>query len=38
MVAVILDNLAHDMAPDEIVAHYPALTLDDVRHRPDSCA
>jgi uncharacterized protein (DUF433 family) len=31
MVAVILDNLADGMAPDEIVAQYAALTLDDVR-------
>jgi len=31
MVAVILDNLAEGMAPDEIIAQYPPLTLDDVR-------
>lgn len=31
MVAVILDNLAEGMAPDEIVAQYPPLTPDDVR-------
>lgn len=31
MVTVILDNLADGMAPDEIVAQYPPLTLDDVR-------
>ena len=31
MVAVILDNLAEGMAPDEIVAQYPPLTDEDVR-------
>jgi len=31
MVAVILDNLADGMTPEEIVAQYPPLTLDDVR-------
>jgi uncharacterized protein (DUF433 family) len=31
MVAVILDNLAEGMPPDEIVVQYPSLTLDDVR-------
>ncbi len=31
MVSVILDNLAEGMSPDEIVAEYPPLTLDDVR-------
>jgi uncharacterized protein (DUF433 family) len=31
MVAVILDNLAEGMAPDEIVAQYPPLTADDIR-------
>ena len=31
MVAVVLDNLAEGMTPEEIVALYPPLTLDDVR-------
>lgn len=31
MVSVILDNLAEGLSPDEIVAEYPVLTLDDVR-------
>ena len=31
MVSVILDNLAEGLSPDEIVAEYPPLTLDDVR-------
>ena len=31
MVSVILDNLADGLSPDEIVAEYPPLTLDDVR-------
>ena len=31
MVSVILDNLADGMSPDEIIAEYPPLTLDDVR-------
>lgn len=30
MVSVILDNLAEGLSPDEIVAEYPPLTLDDV--------
>ncbi len=30
-VSVILDNLAHGLSPDEIVAEYPPLTLNDVR-------
>lgn len=31
MVSVILDNLAEGMAPEEIVAEYPPLTLIHVR-------
>lgn len=31
MVSVILDNLADGLSPDEIVAEYPPLMLDDVR-------
>jgi uncharacterized protein (DUF433 family) len=31
MVAVILDNLAEGMTPEEIIAQYPPLTLDDIR-------
>jgi uncharacterized protein (DUF433 family) len=31
MVVVILDNLAGGMTPEQIVAQYPPLTLDDVR-------
>ena len=31
MVSVILDNLAEDLTPEEIVREYPPLTLDDVR-------
>ena len=31
MVSEILDNLAEGLSPDEIVAEYPPLTLDDVR-------
>jgi uncharacterized protein (DUF433 family) len=31
MVSVILDNLAEGLSPEEIVAEYPSLTLDDVR-------
>ena len=31
MVSVILDNLAEGLTPDEIVAEYPPLGLDDVR-------
>ncbi len=31
MVSVILDNLAEGLTPEEIVADYPPLTLDDVR-------
>ncbi len=31
MVSVILDNLAEGLSPNEIVAEYPPLTLDDVR-------
>ena len=31
MVSVILDNLAEGLSPDEIVAEYPPLTIDDVR-------
>ena len=31
MLSVILDNLADGLSPDEIVAEYPPLTLDDVR-------
>ena len=30
-VSVILDNLAVGLSPEEIVASYPSLTLDDVR-------
>mgnify|MGYP001068748681 CR=1 FL=1 len=31
MVSVILDNLAEGLTPEEIVAEYPPLTLEDVR-------
>ena len=31
MVAVILDNLAEGDTPEQIVAEYPPLTVDDVR-------
>lgn len=31
MVSVILDNLAEGLSPEEIVAEYPSLTLEDVR-------
>ncbi len=31
MVSVILDNLAEGLSPDEIVAEYPPLALDDIR-------
>jgi len=31
MVSVILDNLAEGLTPEEIVAEYPLLTLEDVR-------
>ena len=31
MVAVILDNLAEGVTPEDIVTQYPPLTLDDVR-------
>jgi uncharacterized protein (DUF433 family) len=31
MVSVILDNLAEGLTPQEIVAEYPPLTLEDVR-------
>jgi uncharacterized protein (DUF433 family) len=31
MVAVILDNLAEGVTPEQIVADYPPLTLEDVR-------
>ena len=31
MVAVILDNLAEGVSPEQIVAAYPPLTLEDVR-------
>ena len=31
MVSVVLDNLAEGLSPEEIVAEYPPLTLDDVR-------
>lgn len=31
MVAVILDNLAEGLTPEEIVVEYPPLTPDDVR-------
>lgn len=31
MVTVILDNLAEGLTPEEIVAEYPPLTLEDVR-------
>jgi uncharacterized protein (DUF433 family) len=31
MVSVILDNLADGLSPDEIVAEYPPLTLEDIR-------
>jgi uncharacterized protein (DUF433 family) len=31
MVAVILDNLAEGVTPEQIVAEYPPLTLEDVR-------
>jgi uncharacterized protein (DUF433 family) len=31
MVAVVLDNLAEGMTPEEIIAQYPPLTLEDIR-------
>jgi uncharacterized protein (DUF433 family) len=31
MVSVILDNLAEGLNPEEIVAHYSPLTIEDVR-------
>ena len=31
MVAVILDNLAEGVTPEQIVVEYPPLTLEDVR-------
>jgi uncharacterized protein (DUF433 family) len=31
MVAVVLDNLAEGMTPEEIMAQYPPLTPDDIR-------
>ena len=31
MVSVILDNLAEGLSPEEIVAEYPPLTMEDVR-------
>ncbi len=31
MVSVILDNLADGLTPEEIVAEYPPLRLEDVR-------
>ncbi|HEY7300741.1 MAG TPA: DUF433 domain-containing protein [Xanthobacteraceae bacterium] len=31
MVAVVLDNLAEGMTPEEIVTQYPPLALEDVR-------
>ncbi|MBC7820265.1 MAG: DUF433 domain-containing protein [Planctomycetaceae bacterium] len=31
MVSMILDNLADGLSPDEIVAEYPPLTLDDIQ-------
>lgn len=31
MVTVVLDNLAEGLTPEEIVAEYPPLTLEDVR-------
>jgi uncharacterized protein (DUF433 family) len=31
MVAVILDNLAEGLTPEDIVEEYPPLTLEDVR-------
>jgi len=31
MVSVVLDNLADGLTPEEIVADYPPITLEDVR-------
>lgn len=31
MVAVVLDNLAEGLSPDEIAAEYPPLSVEDVR-------
>lgn len=31
MVSVVLDNLADDLSPAEMVEEYPPLTLDDIR-------
>ena len=31
LVSVVLDNLAEGLTPEEIVAEYPPLTLDDIR-------
>ncbi len=30
-IAVVLDGLAEDLTPEQILDHYPQLTLDDVR-------
>lgn len=30
-VSVVLDSLADDVTPTELLEHYPSLTLDDVR-------
>jgi uncharacterized protein (DUF433 family) len=31
MVSVILDNLADNLSPEEIVGEYPPVTLEDIR-------
>ncbi len=30
-IAIILDALAEDLTPEQVIDHYPQLTLDDVR-------
>lgn len=30
-IAIILDALAEGLTPDEIIDHYPSLTVDDIR-------
>lgn len=30
-IAIILDALAEGLSPEEVIAHYPSLTVDDIR-------
>ncbi len=30
-IAIILDGLAEGLSPEEIIGHYPQLTVDDIR-------